>query len=147
MWDVCTITSTTGQRKNKQDHACKLKAMDGKNVTKLDYTSRFVKQCFSRARRDGEPRPRRGGTQNTASQRRNTKRHSKGKGWLKTSRNIDSQYHETLKTFPRIRELMESSQPENKRCWASRDFPAARCDNKQPNVHGWAESPKQHVSR
>ena len=37
-----------------------------------------------------------------------------GKGWLKTSRNIDSKYHESLETFPRIRELMESSQPENK---------------------------------
>ena len=59
----------------------------------------------------------------TASQRRDTKHglaeaeHQatrQGKGWLKTSRNIGSKYHETLKTFPRIRELMESSQPENK---------------------------------
>ena len=37
-----------------------------------------------------------------------------GKGWLKTSRNIDSRHHETLEMFPRIRELMKSSQPENK---------------------------------
>ena len=53
---------------------------------------------------------------NTSSRRiwRNTKQHSKGQGWLKTSRDIRSKYHETLETFPRIRELMESSQPENK---------------------------------
>ena len=59
----------------------------------------------------------------TASQRRDTKhglaeaKHQatrQWKSWLKTSRNIDSKYHETVKTFPRIRELMESSQPENK---------------------------------
>ena len=65
--------------------------------------------------------PQRRGT--TASQRRDTKhglaeaKHQatrQGKGWLKTSRNIDSKYHETLEMFPRIRELMESSQPENK---------------------------------
>ena len=44
--------------------------------------------------------------------RRDSKR--QGKVRLQTSRNIDSKYHETLETFPRIRELVESSQLENK---------------------------------
>ena len=52
----------------------------------------------------------------------------------KISRDIGSKHHETLKPFPRIRELMESSQPENKRLL------------RLPRLH-WAESPKQHVSR
>ena len=91
-----------------------------------------MQQCFSRdldqqrlSQRRRNPRPRRGGTPNTASQRRNTKQHCKGKGWLKTSRDIDSKYHETLKTSLRIREVMESSQPENKTL-----LRVARCDNK-----------------
>ena len=136
MWDVCTNTSTTGEKKTNKDHACNLKAMDWKNVTKLDYTSRFVQQCFSRDL--DQPRPRRGGTPNTASQRRNTKQHSKG-----TSRDIDSTYHETLKTFPRIRELHGG--------FSTRELNVAACvatsrrlavTTKQPSAHAWAESPK-----
>ena len=90
-------------RKTNKDHACKLKAKDWKNVTKLDYTSRFVQQCFSRE------------LDQTTS-------------LAETSRHIDSTYHETLKSFPRIREHIQSSQPENKTLL--RVATAARCDNK-----------------
>ena len=38
----------TEEKQTNRDHACKLKGMDWKKVTKLDYTSRFVQQCFTR---------------------------------------------------------------------------------------------------
>ena len=40
------------------------------------------------------------------------------------------------KRFPRIHELMKSSQPEDNRCCVCRDFTAARCD-KQATNYAW----------
>ena len=56
-------TSTTGQRENKQGSRVQAESKDGKNTTKLKYTSQ---QCTNAprgirtnnvSRRDGEPRP------------------------------------------------------------------------------------------
>ena len=118
---MCAQTPQPRDRgKTNKDHACKLKAMDSKNVTKLDYTSRFVQQCFSRnlgqttslaetvnhglAEAGHQTRPRRGEAPSNTTRERMALNFVKH--WFK--------YHETLKTFPRIRELMESFQTENK---------------------------------
>ena len=139
MWDVCINTSPTGQRKNKQGPRVQagskgLKECHKNLITLLDLCNNVSRGIWTKQRLSQRRRT-------TASQRQNTKQHGKGKdgpklretlihletlaeakhqatrqrkGWPKTSRNIDSKYHETLKTFSRIRELMESSQPENK---------------------------------
>ena len=71
----------TEEKQAKRDHACKLKAMDGKNVTKLDFTSRFVQQCFTR-----DLHQRKHGLTEAGHQTRLRRgRTRQGKGWLKNS--------------------------------------------------------------
>ena len=113
------------------------KAKDWKNVTKLDYTSRFCATMFlpgsgpnNVSCRDGEPRPRRGGTQNTASQRRNTKQHGKGKDGSKLLETLIPNITRLLKRFHGFASSWSLLNQRTKRCWVSRDFTAARCDNK-----------------
>ena len=108
MWDVCTNTSTTGQRKNKQPETTRaswkqrIERMSQNLTTLLDLCNNVSRgTCIKE-----KTWPRRGGTPNTASQRRNTKQHDKGKDGSNTPWNIDSKYQ-------RIRELMKSSHPED----------------------------------
>ena len=138
MWDVCTNTSTTGQRKNKQGPRVQaesngLKRMSQNLTTLLDLCNNVSRGiCIKNvSQRDEEPRPRRGGTHNTASQRRNTKQHDKGKDGSKLREvSTDSRAHGVFST----REQNAAA------CVAASQRHAVT--DQQPNVHGWAESPK-----
>ena len=81
-------------------------------------------------RRDGEPRPRRGGTQTTASQRRNTKQHGKGKDSSKLRETLIQNITRLLKRFHGCASSRSLLNQGTKRCCVSRDFTATRCDNK-----------------
>ena len=153
MWDVCTNTSTTGQRKNKQRPRVQAESngidrMLQNLITFLDLcnnASRGIWTKHSLAETGKHGLAEAGHKHGLAEAKHQATR--QGEGWLKTSRNIDSTYQETLEMFPRIRELMESSTREQNvaACVATPRRHAVT--TKQPNVHGWAGSPKPHVSR
>ena len=123
--------------KTNKDHACKLKAMDSESVTKLDYTSRFVQQCFSRnldqrtslaeTRNHGLAEA---GHKKKASQRRTTKQHDKGKDGSKLRETLIQKITRLLKRFHGFASSWSLLNQRTKRGWASRDFTAARCDNR-----------------
>ena len=78
--------------------------------------------------------------ENMASLRRISKhglaeKHDKGRMAQKLCETLIKK-HETLKTFPQIHELMQSSQSEDNRCCVCRYFSAARCD-KQATNYAW----------
>ena len=78
------------------------------------------------SRRDGEPRPRRGGTQNTASQRRTTKQHGKGKDGSKLRETLIPKITRPIKRFHGFASSWSLLNQRKKRCCVSRDFTAAR---------------------
>ena len=93
--------------------------------------------------RDEEPRLRRGGKQNTASQRRNSKRHDKGKDGSKLRETLVQNITRLLKRFHGFASSWSLLSRRTKRRCVCRDFTQRHAvTNKQPNVHGWAESPK-----
>ena len=137
MWDVCTNTSTTGQRKNKQGPRMQAESNGLKECHKLGYTSRFVQQCFSRdldqttsleetvnhgLAEDGhKTRPRRGETPS------NTAREKVGSTLRETMiQNITR----LLNCFHGFATSWSLLNQRTKRCCVCRDFTAARCDNK-----------------
>ena len=64
--------------------------------------------------RDEEPRPRRGGIQKHGLAEAEHQATRQGKDGSKLRETLIQNITRLLKRFPRIRELMESSQPENK---------------------------------
>ena len=146
---MCRNTSTTGQRKNKQGPRMQaesngIERMSQNLITLLDLCNNASHGIWTNnvSRRDGEPRPRRGGTPNTASRRRNTKQHSKGKGWLNTSRHSFkiSRDSQNVSTDSRAHGIFSTREPNVAACVATSQRLAAT--PKQPNTNGWAESPK-----
>ena len=109
---------------------------------KLDYTYRFVQQAV--VTRDAGIRR----NQNTASLECDL--HDKGKDGSKTQREpLIQNITKLSKLFPRIRELIKSSQPDGQNVAARVAISQWHAvTNNQPIVHGWAESgQKYHVSR
>ena len=110
---------------------------------KLDYTSRFVQQCFSRnlGRRTSLAETRKhglaeAGQKNTASQRRNTKQHDEGKDGSKLRETLIQNITRFLKRFHGFASSWSLLNQRTKRCCVCLDFTAARCD-KQATKCAW----------
>ena len=87
----------------------------------------------SLAEAEHQTRPRRGGTPNTASQRRNTTK----EGWLKKLRKtLIKNTTRLLKRFHGFASSWNLLNQRTKRCCVCRDFTAARCD-KQATNYAW----------
>ena len=132
---MCAQTPQARDRgKTKKDHACKLIERMSQNLIHFSICATMLLAGSGPnniSRRDGEPRPRRGGTQKHGLAEAKHPATQQGKGWLRTSRNIDSKYHETL--FFRFHGFASSWSLLNqrtKRCCVCRDFTAACCNNK-----------------
>ena len=140
MWDVCTNTSTTGQRKNKQGPRVQAESnglrMSQNLITLLDLCNNV---CLAETvNHDTKTRPRRGETPS------NTTRERDGSKLRET---LIQNITRLLKRFHGFVSSWSLLNQRTKRCWESRDFTTDAVTTKQPNVHGWAESPKQRVSR
>ena len=138
MWDVRTNTSTTGERKNKrgprmQAESNGLKECHKNLTTLVDLCNNASRGIWTNnvSRRDGEPRPRRGGTPNTASRRGETpSNRAREKVGSKTSRDIDQNITRLSKRFHGFATSWSLLNQRSQRCCVCRDFTAARCDHK-----------------
>ena len=154
MWDVCTNTSTTGQRKNTQGPRMQT---ESSGLKECHYTSRFVQRCFSRdldqqrlsQRRRKHSLLQRRDAKHSLSQRRNTEQQGKGKGWLQNFARHElkiSRVTQTVSTDSRAHGVFSTS--EKKRCCVCvATSQRLAVTTRQPSAYGWAESPKQHVLR
>ena len=127
MWDAFTnkcnrpLNHGTEGKTNK-DHACRLKArierIPQNLTTLLDCATMLLAESgrtTSLAETGNHGLSQRRDTKHGLSQRRNTTATEQGEKLAPKLRETWVQkHHETLKPFSRIRELMESSQPENK---------------------------------
>ena len=123
MWDVCTDTSTTGQRKNKQGPRVQwIERMSQTWTTLLDLCNNVSRGIWAKERlsqRRGTTASQRRDT-NTASQRRNTKQHDKGKDGSKIRETLIQNITRLLKRFHGFASSWSLLSQRTKRCCVSR---------------------------
>ena len=133
---VANTAGTMRQRENKQGSRVQAESKDGKNTTKLHFST--VHQCSSRnsdqqrlSQRLGTTASRRGGTPNTASRQGGTPNNrAREKVGSKTSRHGFRNITRHLNHFHRFASSWSLLNQRTKRCCVCRDFTAARCDHK-----------------